>query len=231
MRASSSAAAFFFFEQYETALEAAPLATKCVTSWVGFTVADAVAQGLALNVPPFKKAAADGGGDEIADHLVSDSEGGNRRASDESHLRYDIRRTLRMGLFGLALYGPTSGLWYDALDRCVMPDAPASAAAVAAKTTLDQIIWAPVLVTSLFAWDLSCSGEGLGQGGSNLRSKMRRDLLPTLGVNWSFWPLFHLVNFRLVPPSDRVLYVNVVQVAYNVFLCWKAAARREEEDE
>ena len=39
--------------------------------------------------------------------------------------------------------------------------------------------------------------------------------------------LFHVVNFRFVNPDDRILYVNVVQVLFNVFLCWKASERAE----
>jgi hypothetical protein len=73
--------------------------------------------------------------------------------------------------------------------------------------------------------------ERLGDGGSKLLSKLRRDLLPTLYVNWSFWPMFHLLNFRYVPPSDRILYINAVQILFNVFLCWKAAARERGEEE
>ena len=44
-------------------------------------------------------------------------------------------------------------------------------------------------------------------------------------MNWSFWPAFHVLNFSFVPPGERILYVNVVQVIYNVFLCVKAADR------
>ena len=42
---------------------------------------------------------------------------------------YDAARTLRIGLFGLALYGPLSGAWYGALDHWVLPANPAGAAA------------------------------------------------------------------------------------------------------
>ena len=49
MNGVNVSASLGLIEQYEAVLEAAPLATKCVTSWVGFTVADAVAQGLTLN--------------------------------------------------------------------------------------------------------------------------------------------------------------------------------------
>ena len=52
--------------------------------------------------------------------------------------------------------------------------------------------------------------------------------MPTLYVNWSFWPAFHVLNFRFVPPADRILYINAVQVLFNVFLCWQASKREEE---
>ena len=89
-------------------------------------------------------------------------------AADTRAYVYDYSRTLRMGLFGLAFYGPISGAWYAALDQWVLPDEPAGAAAVAAKTTLDQLLWAPLLVTSLFAWDLACSGQSPGGGGGGV---------------------------------------------------------------
>jgi protein Mpv17 len=121
----------------------------------------------------------------------------------------DWARKVRIGLFGALFYGPVSGAWYGFLDATVLTDAPTSAAAVALKTTADQLLWAPALVTALFAWDLTCSAT---QTVRQLPSKLRQDLLGTLVVNWTFWPLFHVLNFRFVAPPDRILYVNVVQV-------------------
>eukprot|EP00240_Pyramimonas_obovata_P012788 CAMPEP_0118923856 /NCGR_PEP_ID=MMETSP1169-20130426/2237_1 /TAXON_ID=36882 /ORGANISM="Pyramimonas obovata, Strain CCMP722" /LENGTH=252 /DNA_ID=CAMNT_0006864911 /DNA_START=46 /DNA_END=804 /DNA_ORIENTATION=+ len=138
----------------------------------------------------------------------------------------DLARIGRIGLFGLAFYGPASGAWYGYLDSHVMPDNPTSASAVALKTAADQLLWAPILITTLFAWDLCWSEE---QSLNQLPQKFRQDLLATLLVNWTFWPAFHLVNFRFVSPTDRVLYVNVVQVFFNVFLCWQAAKQLSEE--
>lgn len=37
------------------------------------------------------------------------------------------------------------------------------------------------------------------------------------------WPLAHLINFRFVPSSQRILYINTVQVGYNTFLSTMAA--------
>ena len=214
---------------YESVLASSPLLTKCVTSGVGFAVADVVAQSLS---------------------------GGFR----------DAKRTAANAAFGLVLYGPLSSAWYETLDAFIVPESPNGAAAVAAKTLLDQILWAPVLVTGLFAWDMACKGEplfvardekrkssqgcdpeGLGEkglretGGSQptraptnarrgLKAKLDDDLLDTLKVNWTFWPAFHVLNFRFVAPPDRILYINAVQVLYNVFLVLKAAERGKKKD-
>jgi protein Mpv17 len=199
---------------YESVLASSPLLTKCVTSGVGFAVADVVAQSLS---------------------------GGFR----------DANRTAANAVFGLALYGPLSSAWYGALDALILPDSPNGAAAVAAKTALDQLLWAPVLVTGLFAWDMARKGEPLvvareGREGNpetprdpssrnptpkrSLKSKLEDDLLDTLKVNWTFWPAFHVLNFRFVAPPDRILYINAVQVLYNVFLVLKAAERGKKKD-
>jgi len=146
------------------------------------------------------------------------------KSKDESPFALDLARLGRTGLFGFVFYGPVSGTWYSWLDQTVLPDQPTSAAAVALKTLADQVLWAPCLVTSFFAWDLVWSEEA---GLEQLPVKMQQDLLATLLVNWTFWPAFHLLNFRFVPPGDRILYINVVQVFYNVFLCWQAAKRAE----
>ena len=68
------------------------------------------------------------------------------------------------------------------------------------------------------------------QRGGGLAAKLEDDLLDTLKVNWTFWPAFHVLNFRFVAPPDRILYINAVQVLYNVFLVLKAAKRGNAKD-
>jgi len=36
--------------------------------------------------------------------------------------------------------------------------------------------------------------------------------------SWAVWVPAHVVNFAYVPPPQRLLYINGVQVFYNVFL-------------
>jgi hypothetical protein len=57
--------------------------------------------------------------------------------------------------------------------------------------------------------------------------KFKRCLLssPTLppsraqvAASWKVWPLAHAINFALVPASQRILYINSIQIGYNMFL-------------
>lgn len=36
--------------------------------------------------------------------------------------------------------------------------------------------------------------------------------------SWKVWPLAHAINFALVPTSQRILYINSIQIGYNMFL-------------
>lgn len=32
------------------------------------------------------------------------------------------------------------------------------------------------------------------------------------------WPIAHVINFKFVPSSQRILYINTIQIGYNAFL-------------
>jgi len=39
------------------------------------------------------------------------------------------------------------------------------------------------------------------------------------------WPAAHLFNFRFVPETQRVLYINLIALGYNAFLSTMATAK------
>ena len=43
-------------------------------------------------------------------------------------------------------------------------------------------------------------------------SSIQQKLIPVLLTNYAVWPLAHIINFRFVPSSQRILYVNFCQV-------------------
>jgi protein Mpv17 len=47
-----------------------------------------------------------------------------------------------------------------------------------------------------------------------IMTTLQSKFLPTLAANYMIWPLAHLINFRFVPSEYRILYNNVVCVAW-----------------
>jgi hypothetical protein len=43
-------------------------------------------------------------------------------------------------------------------------------------------------------------------------------LFSVMLANFSVWPLAHLFNFRFVPPEQRILFNNVVAIAWTTYL-------------
>lgn len=63
---------------------------------------------------------------------------------------------------------------------------------------------------------------------------IKAKLLKTLIANYCMWPLAHIINFKFIPSSQRILYINCVQVmcllallylsgsddAASIHMCW-----------
>ncbi|ELR14490.1 Hypothetical protein ACA1_192610 [Acanthamoeba castellanii str. Neff] len=126
---------------------------------------------------------------------------------------FDWKRTGRLMAYGFLASGPMMHGWYKALDAAI-PSASFKASIV--KLCLDQSIAAPTLIASFFV----VVGAMEGKSRAELEEKMRRDYLATMKVNWSVWPLISFINFRFIPPAQRVLYVSCVSVLWNAYLSW-----------
>lgn len=135
---------------------------------------------------------------------------------------WDIRRTAKMGVFGLCLSGPVGHYWYRMLDKTIMPNAPKSTRAIITKTIIDQTTLAPVWTAGFF------SGMKLMDGKPDeISSEVHEKLWPTMKVNWMVWVPAHIINFRFIPPSQRILYGNSIQVWFNVYLSRMQASQKK----
>lgn len=135
--------------------------------------------------------------------------------------RWDVLRTMRFSSFGLVVHGPLSHVWYQFLDKHIVATAPKSFRAIVAKTCMDQLVWAPVFTSVFFAYFLAIQGKSVAE----MVDEIGRKLWPTLKVNWLVWPAAHLFNFRFVPETQRVLYINLIALGYNAFLSTMATAK------
>jgi protein Mpv17 len=85
---------------------------------------------------------------------------------------------------------------------------------VASKVAIDQVLWAPVFTAVFFGY----LGLTEGKSQKQIVDKIKNDTWTGVTTSWKFWPLAHTINFALVPTQHRLLYVNTLQVGYNMIL-------------
>ncbi|CAL5219254.1 g1050 [Coccomyxa viridis] len=134
--------------------------------------------------------------------------------------RYNVLRTLRFATIGFCLHAPIADTWFLFLEHNVFPNAPTSMPAVFTKMALDQLLMAPLfLVVFFFA---TKTLEGLPH---KLPEVLREQYVKTVLAGYLLWPLAHIINFKFIPADLRILYVNCVQVGWNVVLCRMSAGK------
>lgn len=164
------------WDMYNSALEANPLVVKALTSLVGFSL-----------------------GDILAQLFVEKGEA------------FDWARFARLASFGLLLHGTMGHYFYGFIDG-KFPGT--SAATVATKVGIDQIMFAPVFAVIFFSYQ----GFAAGKSVEEVKAKIVKDLKTAVTGSWSVWVPAHTINFRFVPSSQRLLFINSVQIGYNIFL-------------
>mmetsp|Transcript_12932 Transcript_12932/g.19642 ORF Transcript_12932/g.19642 Transcript_12932/m.19642 type:complete len:186 (-) Transcript_12932:192-749(-) len=163
--------------RYNAMLEAQPLLTKALTSLVGFTAGDVLAQAFV--------------------------EGDDKP--------YDVMRTIRLGSFGFLVHGTTGHYFYGFLDSKMPGTKPVT---VASKVFIDQTIWNPIFGLMFFGYLNVMEGKSLKE----YQDKIQADLKTAVMGSWAVWVPAHTINFAFIPPSQRLLYINSIQIGYNVFL-------------
>lgn len=125
----------------------------------------------------------------------------------------DVLRIIRLGCYGLLIDGPVGSLWYDLLEKFVYPEQPTTNTAVLVKTALDQVVYATIMTAVFFAVIKAAEGHP-----DLILSTLQSKFWPTLAANYMIWPLAHVINFKFVPAEFRILYNNVVCVAWLTYL-------------
>jgi len=138
-------------------------------------------------------------GDFLAQKFISKSE------------KIDWERLGRMASFGLLIHGTTGHFFYGMLDSKI----PGTAAlTVATKVFIDQAIWNPIFGCMFFGY----MGFAEGLSPSAVKARIQNNLWASVKGSWTVWPVAHAINFRFIPTSQRLLYINSVQIGYNMFL-------------
>ena len=109
--------------------------------------------------------------------------------------------------------------WYVALDRMVFPKEPKASGTIVTKMLLDQLIWSPINTCIFFASLAAMEGNM-----ASIPGILDEKLVPTVLAGYMLWPLAHLINFKFVPSRNRLLYINVVNLFWSIYLARSANA-------
>lgn len=58
---------------------------------------------------------------------------------------------------------------------------------------------------------------------ANATTKIKKEMISVLLMQYKIWPLANYVNFAFVPLNLQVLFGNIVALFWNIFLCMKVA--------
>ncbi|KAL1529253.1 hypothetical protein AB1Y20_000207 [Prymnesium parvum] len=134
---------------------------------------------------------------------------------------FDWARFFRLTSFGFLVHGTTSHYFYGFLDGKI----PGTGAKpVFSKVFIDQVLWNPIFGIMFFSYVAAFELKGIGY----VKDKVQNELLTQVFGSWKVWPLAHAINFRFIPSSQRVLYINTIQIGYNCFLSLIANRAKKE---
>ncbi|KND00844.1 uncharacterized protein SPPG_03948 [Spizellomyces punctatus DAOM BR117] len=141
-------------------------------------------------------------GDIIAQRIDSPSE----------HKKWDPKRTLRLGVYGMLIGAPLTHGWYKILDRRI--GGGMDMATSLKKVAMDQLLAAAPFTALFFV----CNSYMEGCTRPQIQERLQSNLWPTLKANWAVWPAALAINFRFVPLKCRVLVVNILGLGWGTYL-------------
>lgn len=71
-------------------------------------------------------------------------------------------------------------------------------------------------MTVFFTYLGLMAGDSFGTIGN----KIKADLLTACQGSWKVWPFVHFINFKYISTKHRLVFLNAVQIAFNMFLAF-----------
>ncbi|XP_077865948.1 mpv17-like protein [Saccoglossus kowalevskii] len=124
---------------------------------------------------------------------------------------YDFPRIIRFGIWGGCFNGPFNYRWYKFLDA-ILPGAAVKT--VVTKVFLEKFTATPTILYSFYVV------MSILERKDDIFTEANQKIIPTYLASWGFWAPAQAINFYLVPPVYRVVYVGTVAFIWANFLCF-----------
>jgi len=134
-----------------------------------------------------------------------------QQAIQRKRAKHDFSRTARLTFYGGCLFGPPIAKWIAFLNKLRF-SAPVKA--VIYRTWLDQTLVAPLVV----GWFFTSMSIMEGRGVSGVVDSLNTAYAPTLMRNWVVFTPTQIINFALIPPQFRFIFVGAVSLVWNTYL-------------
>ncbi|XXG52677.1 hypothetical protein AAC387_Pa03g0938 [Persea americana] len=126
----------------------------------------------------------------------------------------DLKRSFIFTFLGFVLVGPTLHFWYFYLSKLVtLP----GASGAFLRLIIDQLIFSPLFIGVFLSCLVTLEGRP-----TEIMPKLQQEWFSAVLANWQLWIPFQFLNFRFVPQQFQVLAANVIALAWNVILSFKA---------
>lgn len=127
----------------------------------------------------------------------------------------NLSRTGRMVSIAVLLTPPTR-LWYNFVPKLAEKFVSREFLRPFAITILNQVIFAPPLMTS---WLFLAKYLETGDVGQSIES-MKNRWWQAIKASWTVWPFANLIAFSVIPDAHRILFMNLVSFIWNIFISW-----------
>ena len=125
-------------------------------------------------------------------------------------LNFDLMRTVRNGAIG-ACFGPMVSVYYDFSDWILPPEVLSNAPK---KIFMDQTAYLATKTTIY----LTLTGLLSGKRFDDITVDVQGRLWTILTAAWKFWPFVHCITYSVIPPLQRILWVNCVDLVWSSIL-------------
>ncbi|KAI9124322.1 hypothetical protein K1719_005622 [Acacia pycnantha] len=128
---------------------------------------------------------------------------------------FDFVRTLRMAGYGMIVLGPTLHFWFNFVSN-LFPRR--DLLSTLKKMAMGQVIYGPIMTVVFFSLNAFLQGEN----NTEIVTRLKRDVVPTMLNGAMYWPLCDFITFRFIPVHLQPLVSNSFSYVWTIYMTYMA---------